>query len=105
MNNSMGKQEKDLETLRRWWRIATVIGIVSAVASCAMAIWYKDCQIGKYVIAFTWSLVPPLWFIFERQYLIKWYGKELDKQEFRDNADLASKLWAGVAALLVFLYT
>jgi hypothetical protein len=106
MNGSTAQQEKqDLQVLRRWWHVATAIGILAAIASCAMAIWEHDCKSGKYVVAFAWSLVPPLWFIFERQYLTKWYGKGLDTTEFRDNADLASKFWAGVAALLIFLYT
>jgi hypothetical protein len=96
--------EQDLKLLRRWWHVATTTGVMAALASCAMAIWEHDCKIGKYVVAFTWCLAPPLWFIFERQFLIKWYGNDLNITEFRDSADLASKLWAGVAALLIFLY-
>ena len=45
---------------------------------------------------------PLAWFIFERQVLIRKYGELVG---YRDNADLAFKFWAGVAALLIFLYT
>ena len=98
-------QSPNLKILRRWWHAATVIAVIAGIVSCVMAIRYRECKHAKYVIAFAWPLGPPAWFIFERQFLIKWYGKDLDAQEFRDNADLAFKFWAGVAALLVFLYT
>jgi hypothetical protein len=88
--------------LHLWWRGATAVATVAAIASCAVAIHWKCWEPGKYVIAVAWSLVPPVWFIFERQFLIRAYG---EPKGYRDNADLAFKFWAGVAALLVFLYT
>lgn len=88
--------------LRRWWHGATAVAAVAAVVSCAVAIRWKKWEPGEYLVAFGWSLVPPLWFIFERHYLIRKYG---EPKGYRDNADLTFKFWAGVAALLIFLYT
>jgi hypothetical protein len=87
--------------LHLWWRGATAVAAVAAIASCVVAIHWKNSEAGKYLIAFGWSLVPPLWFIFERHYLIRKYG---EPKGYLENADLAFKFWAGVAALLVFLY-
>jgi hypothetical protein len=90
------------KALHWWWRCATGVAIVAAIVSAALAIRCKTWLPGKYVVAFGWALVPPAWFIFERQVLIRKYGEPVG---YRDNADLAFKFWAGVAALLIFLYT
>lgn len=89
-------------TLHLWCRGGTAVATVAPIASCVVAIHWKKWEPGKYVIAVAWSLVPPVCFIFERHYLIRKYG---EPKGYRDNADLAFKFWAGVAALLVFLYT
>jgi hypothetical protein len=57
------------KALHWWWRGATGVAVVAAIASARLAIYCKTWIPGKYVVAFGWALVPPAWFIFERQVL------------------------------------
>jgi hypothetical protein len=67
----------------------------------------KEFDIGTKVLAAAWLIVPPLWFMFEWQFLWKGptIGAEFDS--FKHSQELAKNLWAGVAALLglsIFLH-
>ena len=50
-----------------------------------------------------WLVVPPLWFIFEYQFLFKTYGPPEAFEAFKFGQDVASKFWLGIAAALTVL--
>jgi len=88
--------------LRWWWGAMGTLAIVGAIVSCLLALCWPKWRPGRYAVAFGWSLLLPLWFLFERRYLLRKYR---EPKGYRDSADLAFKFWAGVATLLLFLYT
>lgn len=97
--------DHDRKMLRIWWRGMTGFAAALAVTSCISAILCKSNLAIKCTNAVVWSLGPPSWFLFERGYLIRKYGRSIDLQTWRENADLATKFWAGIGLLLAFLYT
>ncbi len=50
-----------------------------------------------------WVVVPPLWFVFEYQFLFKTYGPDGAFEAFKYGQDVASKVWLGIAAALTVL--
>lgn len=47
--------------------------------------------------------MPPLWFVFEYQFLFKTYGPDGAFEAFKYGQDVASKVWLGIAAALTVL--
>ena len=55
-----------------------------------------------------WGLVPPLWFFWEyfatdKNWIQGPFSDEASLKKMKDYADFASKIWAGVLALLAYL--
>jgi hypothetical protein len=105
VTGTQSEVDADANVLHWWWRGVTVIAGIVAIASCIFAIRWKHNLPVKFTIAVVWSLGPPCWFMFQRWRLIPKYSEKIDSQQWRDGADLATKVWAGVGLLLAFLYT
>jgi hypothetical protein len=87
-----------------WRNCSTVLGIVTAIASCVYAYHNPKDRLGAVIIGSFWTFVPPAWFMFEYGPLFRWYGDLKDKDDLKYGQGLATKFWGGVAILLAVIY-
>jgi hypothetical protein len=84
------------------YRLATEIAIPRS-----LEITFVSELIGYLVF---WLLVPPIWFFFEyfavaSDAIVGIDSSETNLKRIKDYADLASKIWAAVVTILIFLVT
>ena len=90
---------------KRIWSLG-VLSAVFALGSFAFAFNGSPKLLGIHgLIIAAWTLVPPAWFAFEYFFVFDNWNNAEAAQEFKHAETLASKIWAGVLALLVAIYT
>jgi len=96
-------------------QIAAVLGIVCGVGAILYFALAKPESLKGVcggVVAGGWTLGPPLWFFAE--YWLLEHGEHVERpasehkeaflRTIRDYADYASKIWAAVLAILIFIF-
>jgi len=85
--------------------IARAVAIWAGIVGCiaAVLIHLFGNAFFKKATVVCWITVPPIWFVIEYQIYICIHGSQTIEQ-FSFGQELAAKFWAGVAALLLFLW-
>ncbi len=87
------KRRKIACGLRCFW-------IVLAAVTAAVFFWeVESLQFG---LGFVWATLPPVYFFFEYHLLFDNKNDSVAVSEFLTSQDLASKIWAGLGALIAY---
>ncbi|MBL1264048.1 hypothetical protein [Candidatus Methylomicrobium oryzae] len=71
-----------------------------AVAVTLWILYKQDTLRSKYLLLVAWGILPPVWFVVEYFFIFLPYGAPGSFGFFQYGQDIASKLWAGVFALI-----
>ena len=83
-----------------------ILGLASALGSVVFAAIGSPTHLEVHGLIMTaWALIPPAWFAFEYFVVFDNWKKPTAVQEFKHVETLTSKIWAGVLALLLAVYT
>lgn len=86
-----------------WWLANTIYvgNLAAGYAALYVLVSLVAGKISRAEASFhlvVWTLVPPLWFAFERYFLVDMVR---DTQALKEGQDYASKLWSAVLAVLL----
>lgn len=94
----------DLETRKMTHRLG-YLGVVLGVSCALLAIFCSDSSAAKAIVAVIWGIGPPCWFFYEYHFIFRaGKGNAAAIDEFKHSQDLAAKIWAGFAAVILLLF-
>jgi hypothetical protein len=99
---------------RTQWVVGS-LGVLAIVASGVFAHWgwgvnIRDggrTKLAQVIVVFLWTIVPPMWFWIEYNWLFKPAYSLADKDRFdgfKYQQDLSSKIWIAAVSGLLMLY-
>jgi ABC-type dipeptide/oligopeptide/nickel transport system permease subunit len=71
-----------------------------ALAITLWVLYKQDTLRSKYLLLVAWGILPPVWFVVEYFFIFLPYGAAGSFGFFQYGQDIASKLWAGIFALI-----
>jgi ABC-type dipeptide/oligopeptide/nickel transport system permease subunit len=71
-----------------------------ALAVTLWVLYKQDTLRTKYLLLVAWGILPPVWFVVEYFFIFLPYGAPGSFGFFQYGQDIASKLWAGIFALI-----
>lgn len=78
-----------------------VVGVIAGVAAVLSFLYVAYTDWRKFIVA-AWLVGPPVWFFFEFHSVRRHNPKDLPT--LKESQEMATKIWAGVAAALTILY-